>query len=217
MGDVVCEQYPNVQNSILKSVDQISETFYSSGYSGPRRLALSVVVRVVNITMGNNLDRAVNRLHLFHPHEWLIPSTASRSNSWTAHVVSTSQSRTANDHGQGSKKKRKPSKTPPYHRNHSSPSAFERAGSFEPFPRNTPIDCVTQTLLSSRPHSYPTFLEPNGWPSMLYCGTVDGTRILLVGTVTTLRLVRYIMPVPVLGLGRKPSATGLGFGRGDCD
>jgi hypothetical protein len=47
--------------------------------------------------------------------------------------------------------------------------------------------------------------------------TVDGTRILLVATEPRLRLVRYIIPVPVLGLGRIPSPPGPGLGKGDCE
>lgn len=80
-----------------------------------------------------------------------------------------------------------------------------------------PINCAIQTTFPLCLSSTFSSLEPNAWTSILYLGTVDGTRILLAATVPTLRLVRYIIPVPVLGLGRKPSPLGLGLGRGDCD
>lgn len=52
---------------------------------------------------------------------------------------------------------------------------------------------------------------------MPYRGTVDGTRILLEAIEPTLRLFRYIMPVPVRGRGRTPSPLGLGLGKDDCE
>ena len=57
-----------------------------------------------------------------------------------------------------------------------------------------------------------TLHRPNN--STPYRETVDGTRILLAA-MPTLKLFLYIIPVPVLGFGRKPSP--LGLGRGDCD
>lgn len=72
------------------------------------------------------------------------------------------------------------------------------------------------SLFASHPHSHPPSSYPNSWSSIPY-ETVDGTRILLVATEPKLRLVRYIIPVPVLGLGRMPSPPGTGLGRGDCE
>lgn len=73
------------------------------------------------------------------------------------------------------------------------------------------------SLFASHPHSYPSHLDPNKQTSIAYRETVDGTRILLVATELIVRLVRYIIPVPVLGLGRGHSPPVLGVVMGDCE
>jgi len=73
------------------------------------------------------------------------------------------------------------------------------------------------SLFASHPHSHPFYLDSNKQTSIAYLETVDGTRILLVATEPRVKLVRYIIPVPVLGFGRGLSPPVLGVVMGECE
>ena len=95
-------------------------------------------------------------LHLIHPQEWLVPSTASRRNNSTARNIFTSQPRTANDHDQRKEKKKSPSKH--FFITANIPICFEKRSIIETLPtaQRNPCLSLPPIHILIRPRPTPT-------------------------------------------------------------